>query len=169
VDVGCGGGMLRRIERSASEHGMKVKLMGIDPNPYAARAAREFTREGNGITWITEDALAYQPDERVDAVISSLFTHHLEDDSIVKFLRWMEGAAERGWFINDLHREKMSYYGFKALAWAMQWHSFVRHDARSRFCGAFRERTGRLLRRGGFEVQIEERRQARLCVSRVKT
>jgi SAM-dependent methyltransferase len=173
VDVGCGGGgMLRRIERWASEHGRKVKLMGIDLNPHAARAAREFTGEGNGITWITEDALAYQPSERVDVVISSLFTHHLEDETIVEFLRWMERTAERGWYINDLHRERMSYYGLKALIWAMRWRSFLRHDGPVSILRSFSrvDWDGYCAAAGlsGHEVQIEERRLARLCVSRVK-
>jgi SAM-dependent methyltransferase len=173
VDAGCGGGdVLRRIGRWASEQNIQVKLTGIDVNPYATRAAREFTTERNGIDWITTTALAYQPDEPVDLVISALFTHHLEDDAIVQFLRWMERTAKLGWFVNDLHRKRMPYYGFKTLAWAMRWHNFVRHDGPVSILRSFSRTDWESYCAAaglcGCEVEIEERWPARLCVSRVK-
>jgi len=173
VDAGCGGGdALRRIGRWASERGIRVKLTGIDVNPHATRAAQEFATDRNGIRWITKDALAYQPDEPVDVVISALFTHHLEDDAIVQFLRWMERTAELGWFVNDLHRKRTPYYGFKALAWAMRWHNFVRHDGPVSILRSFSREDweGYCVAAGlcGRAVDIEERWPARLCVSRVK-
>jgi SAM-dependent methyltransferase len=173
VDAGCGGGdVLRRIGRWASEHGVQVKLTGIDVNPYATRAAKEFTTGHNGIRWITKSALAYQPDEPVDVVISGLFTHHLQDDAIVQFLGWMEQTAQLGWFVNDLHRKRTPYYGFRTLAWAMRWHSFVRHDGPVSILRSFsRADWEHYCAAAGLcasEVEIEERWPARLCVSRVK-
>src|SRR6185437_2844940 len=172
VDAGGGGDALRRIGRWASERGIRVKLTGIDVNPHATRAAQEFATDRNGIRWITKDALAYQPDEPVDVVISALFTHHLEDDAIVQFLRWMERTAELGWFVNDLHRKRTPYYGFKALAWAMRWHNFVRHDGPVSILRSFSRADweGYCVAAGlcGRAVDIEERWPARLCVSRVK-
>jgi SAM-dependent methyltransferase len=172
VDVGCGGGdMLRRIEAWARRRGIDVRLTGIDLNPYAARAAREFSSAGSAIEWVTGDAFSYRPSSPVSIVTSSLFTHHLTDCAIVEFLMWMEKTARRGWFINDLHRMRMPYYGFKMLAWVMRWHRFVRHDGpvsirRSflredweDYCAAAGLRAG--------DVAIEEVRPARLCVARV--
>jgi SAM-dependent methyltransferase len=173
VDVGCGGGdMLRRIAAWARSRGMAVRLTGIDLNPYAARAAREFTNGDASIEWITGEFSAYSPSASVDAVISSLFTHHLGDTEIVEFLRWMDRVAERGWFINDLHRKPAPYYGFKALAWVMRWHNFVRHDGpvsiRRSFSSADWESYCGAAGLGGSDVRIEEVWPARLCVSRVK-
>jgi SAM-dependent methyltransferase len=173
VDAGCGGGdVLRRIGRWAAKHGMKVKLTGIDLNPYATRAAQEFTKDGDGIKWTTTNVLAYQPDEPVDVVISSLFTHHLEDGAIAQFLGWMERTAELGWFVNDLHRKRMPYYGFKTLARAMRWHNFVRHDGPVSILRSFsRADWESYCAAAGLssrQVEIEERWPARLCVSRVK-
>ncbi len=173
VDVGCGGGdVLRRIGRWARAHGMKAKLTGIDLNPHAARAAREFTRNDSGIQWITTNVLAYQPDEPVHVVISSLFTHHLEDDAIVQFLRWMERTAELGWFINDLHRKRLPYYGFRTLAWARRWHRFVQHDGPLSILRSFSRTEWETYCAAagliGRDVEIEERWPARLCVSRVR-
>ena len=173
VDVGCGGGdMLRRIEAWARHRGVSVQLTGIDLNPHAARAAREFTNSGSSIEWITGDAFSYQVSAPISLVISSLFTHHLRDSEIVNFIQWMERVAQRGWFINDLHRTRAPYYGFSALASLMRWHRFVRHDGpisiRRSFLREDWERSCAAadLRVGG--VEIREIRPARLCVARVK-
>jgi SAM-dependent methyltransferase len=173
VDVGCGGGdMLRRIETWSRARGLAVQLTGIDLNPHAARAAREFTFPGSSIEWVSGDAFSYQPSTPISIVISSLFTHHLADAEIVNFLAWMERVAQRGWFINDLHRKRMPYYGFKALAWLMRWHRFVRHDGpvsiRRSFLREDWECYCAAAGLRGEDVQIGEVRPARLCIARVK-
>lgn len=173
VDVGCGGGdMLRRIEAWSRGRGVQVRLTGIDLNPYAARAAREFTSGGSSIEWITGDAFSYQPPAPISLVISSLFTHHLRDSEIVNFIAWMESVAQRGWFINDLHRKVLPYYGFKTLAWMMRWHRFVRHDGpvsiRRSFLREDWERSCAAAGLSGDKMRIREVRPARLCVARVK-
>src|ERR1700679_3818958 len=87
MDVGCGGGdMLRRIERWAAQRRLPVRLTGVDMNPFAICAAREFTPAGSEIRWIVEKADSPETaTEPIDLVISSLFTHHLADDEIVRF------------------------------------------------------------------------------------
>ncbi len=130
VDVGCGGGdLLRKIEAWARREGRPVILTGIDLNPCAARAAREFTPIGSEIRWVTGNAYSYEPDLPIDCVVSSLFTHHLSDSEITRFLLWMETITVRGWFINDLYRAQFSFYGVQLLAAVARWHRFVRHDA----------------------------------------
>ncbi len=169
VDVGCGGGdMLRRIERWAQKKNVPVRLTGIDLNPYAARAAREFTKQPSAIVWVTGDAFSY--DGAIDVVISSLFTHHLPDAEIVRFVAWMEKVAARGWFINDLHRERGPYYGFKLLAGLMRWHRFVRHDGPVSIRRSFsaEDWRGYLDAAGVQGAKIATARPGRLCVERVK-
>jgi hypothetical protein len=46
------------------------------------------------IAYHTGDVFALQPERPVDFVVSSLFTHHLRDAEIVKFIRWMEGHSK---------------------------------------------------------------------------
>lgn len=129
VDVGCGGGdMLRRVARWSNARGVSVELTGIDMNPHAIRAAREFTPDALAIEYLCGDAYGYEPPGGIDVVISSLMTHHLGDEGIVCFLRWMERSARRGWFINDLRRSRVSHQLFRALAVTMRWHRFVQHD-----------------------------------------
>ncbi len=173
VDVGSGAGdMLRRIEAWARTRGVAVRLTGIDLNPHAAQAAREFTGSDSGIEWVTCGAFEYRPPVSIDLVISSLFTHHLADAEIVSFLQWMERTAARGWFINDLYRSERSYHAFKLLAGAMRWHRFVRHDGPVSIQRSFRaDDWAGYARQAGLRdatLRIESAWPGRLCVARVK-
>jgi SAM-dependent methyltransferase len=169
VDVGCGGGdMLRRIERWAAAKQIPVKLTGIDLNPYAARAAREFTTEDSRIEWITGDAFSCT--EPMDVVLSSLFTHHLSEPEIVRFLAWSESVAQRGWFINDLCREQLPATLFGVLAGLIRWHRFVQHDGPVSFRRSFREDDWQRMTAaaGVTSTKLTRWTPARLCVERIK-
>lgn len=169
VDVGSGGGdLLRQIACWARKRGVAVRLTGIDLNPYAARAAAEFTPNGLGITWVTGDAMVYRPEKPIHIVVSSLMAHHLEDEEIVVLLRWMEATVQVGWFINDLERSEWSS---RMFGW-MRWHWLVRHDGPVSFRRAFRKEDWvRLLAAAEVpqeSVTVERWRPGRLCVGRWK-
>ncbi len=169
VDVGSGGGdLLRRIASWASRRKIQVRLTGVDLNPLAARAAAEFTPRELGITWVTGDAMAHRPDHPIHIIVSSLMTHHLEDEEIVALLRWMESTATKGWFINDLERAEWSSRMFGLLPW----HPMVRHDGPVSFRRAFRHDDWRRLLAAAEIPQeaatIERWRPGRLCVGRWK-
>jgi trans-aconitate methyltransferase len=173
VDIGCGGGdMLRRIETWARGNHISVRLTGVDRNPQVIKAARAFSDQTCTIEWIACEAEAYRPLFPIDLVISSLFTHHLTDAEIVRFLKWMEQYATRGWFINDLRRGAMSYYLFTLLAWAMRWHRFVRHDGpvsiRRSFTPCDWSRYLSEARLPADSVRMFDAWPGRLCVARVK-
>jgi SAM-dependent methyltransferase len=174
VDVGCGGGdMLRRIEGWYAQKRIAVRLTGVDLNPNAICAAREFSPTDSRIAWIAGEAYSLDSDsDPIDVVISSLFTHHLTDDEIVRFLEWMERVARHGWFINDLYRSQAPYMWFKVLAAAMRWHRFVRHDGPVSFQRAFLPHEWKhYAQRAGLsarDVSIATDRPARLCMGRVK-
>lgn len=170
VDIGSGGGdLLRRIARRARRWGIAVHLTGIDLNPYAARAAAEFTREELGIEWVTGNALEYRPKKPVDIVVNSLLAHHLENEEIVALLRWMETTVQVGWFINDLERSEWSS---RMFGW-VRWHWLVRHDGPVSFRRAFRKEDWiRLLTAAKIPqeaVSVEQWRPGRLCVGRWKS
>ncbi len=173
VDVGCGqGDLLRHLARWAERAALPVRLTGIDLNPYAARAASEIASPGTKIDWITTDAFSFAPAGGIDLVISSLFTHHLPGEEIVRFLGWMERHARLGWFINDLHRGAMAYRLFRMLAWGARWHPFVQHDGPVSIRRSFRREDWLVhLAQAGIDpgsVSIEEFRPARLCVGRLR-
>ncbi len=171
VDVGSGGGdMLRRVERWAERRGVQVKLTGIDLNPYAARVARELMPASSAIQWVTGDAFTYA--EPVDVVLSSLFTHHLEEAEVVRFLAWSEAVARCGWFVNDLCREETPYRLFGMLAKGMRWHRFVQHDGPVSFRRSFREDDWEWMSsEAGIalaDVRLARWTPGRLCVERLK-
>jgi len=171
VDVGCGGGdMLRAIAKWAKRRGIQVALTGIDLNPYAARAAQEMNPEG--IQWITGDAYSYAPPEGIDIILSSLFTHHLSDPDVERFIAWMENTARCGWFINDLHRMRIDIHIFQTLSKTARWHRFVQHDGPVSIRRSFRIGDWQTLCKAAGvtldKVQIKKRIPGRLCVGRIK-
>jgi len=169
LDVACGyGDALRAVRRWADRRGVTARLEGIDLNPWATRAAREAT--DTSITYRSGDAFALDQHEVFDFIISSQFTHHLTDDEIVRFIHWMDVHARRGWFIADLHRHWLPYYGFGVLAWLARWHHFVLSDGRISIARAFVpadwQRLVRLAGLAAHDVAITWHFPFRLCVER---
>jgi 2-polyprenyl-3-methyl-5-hydroxy-6-metoxy-1,4-benzoquinol methylase len=129
LDVGCGyGDVLRRIARWAKTRGVPVEVTGIDLNPDTVSIATEMTKKPQPIQWITTDVFAYAPAKPPHLIVSSLFTHHLADGDVGRFLRWMEEHAQIGWFVSDLVRHPTPYRLFRLLAWGTRLHPFVRYD-----------------------------------------
>jgi len=123
LDAGSGhGDMLRRIAAWAAARHLPVALLGVDLSP-AARAA---TPPHLPITFRTGDAMAQR--DAPDVVLSALFAHHLDDATLQRFLRWMEGRARLGWFVNDLHRHWLPREAVRHGSRLLRMHPFVRHD-----------------------------------------
>ncbi|NIJ06691.1 2-polyprenyl-3-methyl-5-hydroxy-6-metoxy-1,4-benzoquinol methylase [Sphingomonas vulcanisoli] len=172
LDVGFGDGdMLRALARSL-KHRPSVHLMGYDINPRSAPAARARTPADMPIDYITGDAFSLDPAQPIDLIISSLVTHHMTDAEIVAFLRWMDGRALRGWFINDLHRHPIAYHGFRALAALARWHPIVRHDGALSVARSFTQADWtRLIASAGLPsqaVRLRWRLPFRWCLERLK-
>jgi len=173
LDVGSGyGDTLRRIEAWARERAVVVELTGMDLNPDAIAIAQEATPGGSSIRWIVGDAFEHRDGDTPDLVISSLFTHHLNDADVVRFLRWMEANAEIGWLINDLSRAAIPYHLFGWFARVMRLHKFVQHDGPVSFARAFQPDDWRRLCAAAelaeSDYRIQAYQPARLCVSRIK-
>lgn len=173
VDVGCGDGDgPRRIARWAKKRGIEVRLIGLDLNADTVSIAKETTPPEYGIEYVAGNVFDFVPPEPVDVIISSLFTHHLNDDEIVRFIGWMEENARLGWFVNDLSRAVTPYLLFKLLATATRLHWLVRHDGPVSVARSFREDDWlRLCAAAGLanlEYVLLSYVPARLCVARRK-
>jgi len=170
LDVACGqGDLLRAIARWAIKNALAVRLEGLDLNPRSAEQAAAATPAGMDITYTTSDVFAFVPQQKPDFIVSSQFTHHLADDEVVRLLRWMDHTASHGWFIADLHRHPLAYYGFPLLARAAGWHRIVRQDGQISIARSFRRPDWEtLLRNAGLSATIDWRLPFRYCVGAVK-
>jgi len=170
LDVACGGGdLLRAIQRWADRRGLQVSLEGIDLNPRATAAAIAATPPAMKIAYRTVDVFAYQPQPPPDFIVTSQFPHHLTDPDLVRFLTWLERNAVRGWFIADLHRHPVPYYGFRLLAWFAGWHRIVRLDGTVSIARGFRRADWlTALAAAGLTAEIHWRMMFRYCLGRLK-
>jgi 2-polyprenyl-3-methyl-5-hydroxy-6-metoxy-1,4-benzoquinol methylase len=170
LDVASGhGDLLRAIHRWSVKRGITVRLEGIDLNPRSAVAAALATPPEMKITWHTGDIFAHRPASSPDFIVTSQFTHHLEDVQVVAFLSWLERNAAWGWFIADLHRHAIPYYGFRLLARLMRWHPIVRYDGTVSIARSFRRAEWeRLTALAGVPAEIRWHPMFRLCVSHLR-
>jgi hypothetical protein len=108
----------------------------------------------------------------VHLVVSSLFTHHLAEQQIVRFLKWMELHAELGWFINDLSRAAIPYHIFRVFSKLAGLHPFVQYDGPVSIARSFiPEDWQSMCAAAGLrdhDFQIQSFRPARLCLERMK-
>jgi len=168
LDVGFGeGGMLRLIARWAKRRSIEVELTGVDLNPKSKAVAESLTPHDLRIDYRTGD---YRDLGRFDFVVSSLVAHHMSDEELIDFLRWMESNADRGWLVNDLHRHAFAYRGFPLLARLLRAHRIVREDGQLSIARAFREPEWRaLLDQAGIEgASLCRYFPFRLCVERLR-
>lgn len=171
LDVAYGeGDLLRAIHRRAERAGLVPVLSGVDLDPRSVAIAAAATPDGMAIDWRAGDVFDYVPDPAPDFIVSSQFTHHLSDAQVVAFLRWMEAHARRGWFIADLHRHIIPYYGFRLLARLMRWHRIIREDGTVSIARAFRPAEWRALlaQAGVAGAQVRWHALFRLCVARMR-
>jgi SAM-dependent methyltransferase len=173
LDVGSGyGDGLRRIEQWATARGVAVELIGLDLNPDATAIAIEATPAASRIRWVSADIFQYAPASPFHLVVSSLFTHHLVEDDIIRFLCWMERNAECGWFINDLSRARIPYHFIRIAAELARLHPFVQSDAPASIARSFiPEDWQRMCAAAGLsngDVLIQSHKPARLCVTHSK-
>ncbi len=127
LDVGAGGGdMLEAIAAWGEKRGVALDLAGLDRSPWAGRHAAARGRPGR---WITADLFDLDPGERFDVVLCSLFAHHLPPPVLVRFLRWLDARADRGWLVSDLHRHPVPWAFVWAAVRVLRMDPMVVHDS----------------------------------------
>jgi SAM-dependent methyltransferase len=131
VDVGCGyGDLLRAVRRWARKRGLTIRLIGLDLNRDTTRIAQAATDPADEIDYQVMDIFDFAPTVPIDFVVSSLLTHHMSDELIVKFLRWMEQTARQGWMIYDLQRHPVPFHFIGLMGKLTRLHPVVIHDGR---------------------------------------
>ncbi len=170
LDVACGhGDLLRAIRGWADRRKIDATLEGIDLNPRSAEVAAAATDPQAHIRYRTGDVFAYTPAPQPDFIVTSQFTHHLTNEELLRFLAWLEAHATRGWFIADLHRHSLAYYGFPILARLFGFHRIVRLDGQISIARSFRKSDWlHLLAQAEIPASVTWRFPFRYCVSRLK-
>ncbi len=126
LDVGAGGGdALRAMAAWGARRGVALDLWGLDRSPWAEAHA---VRQATPARWITADLFDLPEDRRFDVVVCGLFAHHLDDATLVRFLRWLPAHAALRWLILDLHRHPIPWAAVWAGTRLLRMHPMVCHD-----------------------------------------
>jgi SAM-dependent methyltransferase len=170
LDVAFGhGDLLRAIQRWARKRGLRPALQGVDLNPYAAVNARAAGQPDDAIAYHTADVFDFTPVPPADFIVTSQFTHHLTDPQVERFLQWIDSHAVRGWFIADLHRHALAYYGFPVMARLFGWRRIVRLDGRVSIARSFRPAEwAERLAAAGVTGEVMRRFPFRICVGHLR-
>jgi len=129
-EIGCGGGdNLKAIEKWCNKNKIETKFIGID----LKRECIEFARQqypSLNCRWITSDyADVVFTDKRPDIIFSSLFCHHFTEGELIKILQWKKKQSTKGFFINDLHRNRLAYHSIKFITQIFSQSYLVKNDA----------------------------------------
>lgn len=131
-DWGCGGGDgLKRLNRYFTKRNLRLNFIGIDATTAAIEFAERLNLSEKNISFRCADVLKtdFKPQE-FDVVISSLFTHHFEDEDWISLIKKMNQSAKKAVIINDLHRHPIAYYAIGLLTQLFSKSPMVKHDSK---------------------------------------
>jgi 2-polyprenyl-3-methyl-5-hydroxy-6-metoxy-1,4-benzoquinol methylase len=155
ADLGCGrGDILRLISQWAKKENRKVRLIGIDANPYIIEAARTNLSEYPDIELRTMNIFAV-PFQlmKFDIVLGTLFYHHFSNQQLQAFFRQLKDQVRIGFIINDIHRHVLAFYSIRLLTRYFSRSSMVKFDAPLSVLKAFkRKELIEILRNAGAEI-----------------
>ncbi|WP_299222509.1 methyltransferase domain-containing protein [uncultured Aquimarina sp.] len=119
MDLGCGDGeMLRKLADSFNKKEIKARLIGIDNNEKCLLQARELSASHNEIEFHNKNILTLEKEDfHCDIIICTLTLHHFKDEEIKRVLRKSLELVSEAVIINDIHRNKWSYYLFKIFSY----------------------------------------------------
>ncbi len=115
LDLATGSGdMPMRLWARFRKAGLPAEVAGCDISPVAvAEATRRAAAAGADVKFFPCDLFAGRISGEYDAVVCSLFMHHLDPPDVVTMLKRMAEVATRGVYVNDLRRSR----GGWRLAW----------------------------------------------------
>lgn len=139
LDIGSGGGdTLKAVAAWGRKRKYKLDLIGIDLKTDCIDFAKERCKDYPEISFIRSDYRCIDEfDLKPDIIISSLFCHHLTNDEIIDFLKWMYKHAGDGFIINDLQRHSLAYHSIKLLTDLFSKSYLVKNDAKLSVARAF--------------------------------
>jgi SAM-dependent methyltransferase len=122
LDVATGAGDVPlRLWQRARRAGLGLELEGCDVSATAVDHARgRAAKQQEAVRFFVRDALSEPLPAGYDAVVSSLFLHHLSEEQAADLLRRMAEAAGRLVLVSDLARSRtgwlLAYAGGRLLS-----------------------------------------------------
>lgn len=128
-DWGCGSGdVLRAINQQAKKKNLNLIFTGIDATPAAVAFANRKNINPN-IRFILADVLSEEVSAlKFDIVISTLFTHHFDDEQWILLIKKMLNCSKHAVIIDDLHRHWLAYYAIKLITRIITKSRLARND-----------------------------------------
>jgi 2-polyprenyl-3-methyl-5-hydroxy-6-metoxy-1,4-benzoquinol methylase len=130
ADLGCGGGdMMVEMAKWARKNRIKASFVGIDANQEIIRYAQKNTAAFPEISYecanvFDEKWLATAP----DIVTATLFTHHLDENSLILLLKHLKKNGGGHLIVNDLHRHRLAYWSILLLTSLFSRSPMVKND-----------------------------------------
>lgn len=152
-DWGCGGGdSLRVLDGYFRRRGLHLRLIGIDATAAAVEFASKRNSAFENMEFRHADVLDHEFAEgEFDVVVSSLFSHHFDDEQWILLVRKMVHASKKAVIINDLHRHWFAYHSIGILTGMFSKSPMVKHDSKLSVLRSFRKsELESLIRRAGF-------------------
>ena len=131
-DWGCGGGdSLRVLADWARKKNLKLNFVGVDATASAIEYARQKALAYPEISFIHADVLSEDLHaNQFDIVISTLFTHHFENESWIQLIQKMLHCSNYAVIVNDLHRHWFAYHSIGMLTQLFSKSPMVKHDSK---------------------------------------
>jgi ubiquinone/menaquinone biosynthesis C-methylase UbiE len=154
-DWGCGGGdTFKVLQKHFDKRKIQPEYIGVDATPATLDYAKQQFKNQTHVQFILADVLKVDfKENQFDFVISSLFTHHFEDENWVKLIQKMIFSAKKAVVINDLHRHPFAYYAIGWLTTLFSKSPMVKHDSKVSVLRSFRKKElENLLEKAGAKV-----------------
>ena len=130
ADLGCGGGdTARHIGRWARSHNVSVKITGVDMNAKTISFFNDFCKEYPEIKGVEADYCDYlSKSPNADIIHCALFCHHLNDNELAELFNYINRNPGTVFIINDLQRNRLSYYLVWILTRVLNASRLAKHD-----------------------------------------
>lgn len=161
LDLASGGGDLAvSLARQAEMAGRPCVIEGWDISPTAVTMAQTAALAAglNDVTFRVKDALRHAIPQNFDAVLCTLFLHHLSNQGVVRLLRKMCDATNHLVLADDLRRTRLGYWAAWVGCRLLSRSPIVHVDGPRSVQGAFTEgEVQELARAAGLEGAIVRR------------
>lgn len=131
ADWGCGSGSTFKVlQNHFGKRDIHLKYIGIDATPATIEYAKKQFVSNPDVSFRLADVLKEEfKENEFDYVISSLFTHHFEDEQWITLVNKMWHSSKKAVIINDLHRHPFAYHSIGILTKLFSKSPMIKNDS----------------------------------------